>query len=640
MESSGVSKTISNIDNLLNEADSRINTFSESSVIFLGNAGHGKTTLLSYIAGKELKVITGEELKAIAGEELKAIAGKELKAIAGKELKVEENTLKLICNDDRYQIKNSGETYTPPNRYDDTEGNVYWDCSGFTDRPPDEQEFASVYNYNKIWSESRKIKIVLVIKCGIWQGEGNKLISIFDKLLKMIPSKNKNLERSETIKDNSSKSRKNKDKMDTNRRDWLEVLSIVITHCDENFSVCQFREDLYKIAQENKRCYHFQDMLFEIVDTQDKICLFTKPSSAGIFQTSEIESILSCIQTSESGSIDLGLTLKDSLKHYIRDLMDLAKEKFDKSFQDLIDDNFVITETNQDEIDNSPMNIYKRKETVKDKYKAVSLLLSKIIEAGEDDTDILKDNLTNLMKDYFPNVKSVNWLVQLIYRMKFFEDNLDHEQHECKFTWINQIEKIQQKIEEKIQNLEGEIKKAQERLKLEEKIKLEEERLERERLESERLESERLESERLERLERERKEEEEIIKKINKEDEERKNKLEEERRLSKEIEKKDSGINNENEEGDTINPEELEKALAKNQKSIAKENEIIQKVKEGLYNSVQSITPEEIKSRIDLGRQSSGIFALKEELPASKSCKESHTFSPNGEKKKKKMQFM
>ena len=241
---------IDDLERLLDEGDQKFKETYNSSVVFFGQVGHGKTGLLNFIKSKN---------------------SDEIKVLDNKENNFETGDGTKLCT-------------KTPNFYE-LEDDTYCDLPGFSKTNTHFEEIARFYFLQRIFESSNLVKIVLVLKHGIWEGEGNKLINIFEELCRMFSDKNS----------------------------LYEVLSIVIVGSDEDFSVCNFREELFRIANENKRCSHLKEFLLNIVDTQDKMCIFYRPNpDEGSLDYDQKESILSCIETSESRKISLALKLQES----------------------------------------------------------------------------------------------------------------------------------------------------------------------------------------------------------------------------------------------------------------------------------------------------------------------------------------
>ena len=105
----------------------------DKSIILVGNSGHGKTTLLNYIARKRL-------------------------------IWMKNNSTDRYCieQNDGFSIGHCMKSCTNiPNKCVD-EDNYYWDCPGFENSSV-QQEISNASYFKKISSASKNIKLVLVL---------------------------------------------------------------------------------------------------------------------------------------------------------------------------------------------------------------------------------------------------------------------------------------------------------------------------------------------------------------------------------------------------------------------------------------------------------------------------------------------
>jgi hypothetical protein len=160
MKSSDISNglDITKLELLIDKEAREIVGTVENAVIFIGDTGEGKSSLINYIAGNEL----------FAEDDGCGDGGYVIKAV--KPL-------------DKIVIGNSTASQTTtPNKWVDKNGIVYWDCPGFCDTKGAEQDIANAFYIKKVFETSTNVKTVLVVshenlKCRI-----KNLLSILNKL--------------------------------------------------------------------------------------------------------------------------------------------------------------------------------------------------------------------------------------------------------------------------------------------------------------------------------------------------------------------------------------------------------------------------------------------------------------------------
>ena len=99
-------------------------------VIFLGNTGSGKSTVVNYLAGKQLEAIEDED------DEIVIIAPD---AVEGMEIGQDMSSCTKI-----------------PTRWVSDENIAYWDCPGFGDTEGPVQDITNAYYIHKLFDKSQK----------------------------------------------------------------------------------------------------------------------------------------------------------------------------------------------------------------------------------------------------------------------------------------------------------------------------------------------------------------------------------------------------------------------------------------------------------------------------------------------------
>lgn len=257
--------SIDSIKELLDNADKQIVTQLENRVIILGNTGSGKTTLLNFLL--DLPLFSKEEGgKRVIDVEL------------GSGFKIEHRNLTCttIPNEARFNDYN------------------FADCPGFEDTRSVSQEIFNAYCIKKIFTLSRKVKIVLVLESGIEKAcRGNNLISIFSQLVELIH----------------------------NTDALFSSLTIVITKCNIDFEIENFLESLQDIANHNNRAgQEVKRILLGLSSFPNKISRFYKPGRDDNIDKSKRAAIFEAIESIQYSELRVNLTLSNLGKIKIQEL--------------------------------------------------------------------------------------------------------------------------------------------------------------------------------------------------------------------------------------------------------------------------------------------------------------------------------
>ncbi len=130
-------------------------------VILVGDTGRGKTTLLHYLAGKDLHV---KQIPNSKKYFLDVDSQNLLKGSSGPAPTVDSGTL------------------FPSSWYDSSKNIVYWDCTGFRDSRGDVQEITNAFAIHQLFKNPVRIKIVVVAK----ETDAEDRAEVFLALLKRI----------------------------------------------------------------------------------------------------------------------------------------------------------------------------------------------------------------------------------------------------------------------------------------------------------------------------------------------------------------------------------------------------------------------------------------------------------------------
>ncbi|XP_055842654.1 uncharacterized protein LOC129909605 [Episyrphus balteatus] len=130
-------------------------------VLVMGNTGSGKSTLVSALVGRKLRVINRDGYKAIVDDE------------------------------DRIGTGSSSKTLIPETMIDTKNQITYIDCAGFRDNRNLEYEISSIYFQNILMNRVKKVKFLFVINYESLKTTGNK--NDFDDLFEHIGEFIKNI---------------------------------------------------------------------------------------------------------------------------------------------------------------------------------------------------------------------------------------------------------------------------------------------------------------------------------------------------------------------------------------------------------------------------------------------------------------
>jgi len=111
----------------------------DQSVLVIGNTGSGKSTLINALTGKKLESIFIED----SGEFQIRLAKGQQGAVIGDTA--------------------VSETTVPKSWFDNKTGVTYWDCPGFEDTKGSEQDIANGMFIEKVFQNSKEVKIILVM---------------------------------------------------------------------------------------------------------------------------------------------------------------------------------------------------------------------------------------------------------------------------------------------------------------------------------------------------------------------------------------------------------------------------------------------------------------------------------------------
>ncbi len=138
-------------------------------VILVGDTGRGKTTLLHYLAGKDLEV-------------------KQVPNSTKYFLDVDPQDL-LSGSDGIGQTVNAG-SFFPSSWYDQQNDIVYWDCTGFRDPAGEKQEIINALAIHQLFKSPSRVKVVLVAlenDAEIQPGRAAEFLGLLKRVSEILP---------------------------------------------------------------------------------------------------------------------------------------------------------------------------------------------------------------------------------------------------------------------------------------------------------------------------------------------------------------------------------------------------------------------------------------------------------------------
>jgi energy-coupling factor transporter ATP-binding protein EcfA2 len=225
----------------IEEGNNKIVNNSDQVILVIGKTGAGKSTLVNCLTNPEnLEVVLHKNPKN----------------------EYDDGTLVISIKDNYIGAPEIGHTRnsqtTIPNKGQDNQGTVYWDCPGFDDTSGPKQDIPNAFFLKKIFDTAKKVKLVLVIEYGdLLHSRANHIKKLTDSLGELF-----NPKELPTI---------------------LKGLSLVVTKTNYDVNVRNIKSNIYDILDAD--CFKQESIgrgiLQFLYNSGNSIAILNKPKELG-----------------------------------------------------------------------------------------------------------------------------------------------------------------------------------------------------------------------------------------------------------------------------------------------------------------------------------------------------------------------
>ena len=334
-----------------------------------------------------------------------------LNLIAGNRLKcIESDEGSIIIDAENpstsFKIGHTASSCTSVPQSFDYEDYTLWDCPGFDGNISVKQEIADSYYITRIISLADLIKIVLVIEHGFKINKGQPLADVLIQLSSLF---------------------RNSDNLD-------EALSIVITKCPSRYKVENFTNDLRILSEENERFSSVIKLVSKVIEAPHRISLFKEPTNCNDIEFNVSQNIINSYKRSTFVKMAYSPTLGPSAQLKVDFLNQDYQEKIMnrlEQFSRILLERFSLT------TDMEKLNLDK---------KILERINSSSINSVEE-----FENLLNELFEFFCDTNlEVREALNIIFRLKFFEQLIGTKQAYNILIWTKPLIDIKLNILERI----------------------------------------------------------------------------------------------------------------------------------------------------------------------------------------------
>jgi hypothetical protein len=347
------------IENGYSEIKQGLNT----SILVIGDTGTGKSTLINALLGVKLKATEYEF--GIDQYSIRPIPGEK-----GPEIGDTSNSVTTIP-----QLWVKGEY-------------AFWDCPGFEDTKGPIQDIANAFYINRIFENSKEVKILLVISNSQLIGDrtSTKIVKKFSNIFKDITS-------------------------------IMDSLSVVITKVGTRYKVDKYR-GLFRAIQEeqSESCTENEKIFYEFLANKGRLELMYAPKEDGIYAINE--TIINIVHGSKyMKSPQINIPIADSSRSAVYKLIDESKKWLKEYNNQLVKKIISSFDSKKDELKNKEveLSLYLSKY-----YNLVSRLLSTKEDVDKNKLQnyyLILDEVTGSSKvsvNIYPVMESVKFCKKIV----------------------------------------------------------------------------------------------------------------------------------------------------------------------------------------------------------------------------------
>lgn len=253
-------------------------------ILFMGDTGSGKSTLVNYLSGNKLIA----KKKERGGLENNKIV---IDTINNNNVKINHTTV--------------SETTVPNKWFDNNNNLVYWDCPGFGDTKGPIQDIANAFYIKKLFDSSNKLKLVIVVELGsLKNNKAKSFVNLVNTLSNLF----------------------------VNVTDYKNGLFMVVTKTNPKVCVQGVKDQILLILgeQENFLNKNQKEILTFLAGNESHIELFEKPQEQGIISDNNKNDILTMLKKMESlllADTKIKIAIADKSKLYVKELADDSQNK-------------------------------------------------------------------------------------------------------------------------------------------------------------------------------------------------------------------------------------------------------------------------------------------------------------------------